>query len=154
MGRLFAFECERCGYRARVSGGADRAAVCFIQTVSCARCRELVDVATHVRLPRAKPPRLPKIAAQRRAAAPAWDEALASVVLPDHVHSSRVLADPFPSMIDRLLPGTSARNWIALAKRCPADPSHIIQDWNHPGPCPRCGAFMNRMSAPLLDFDH
>jgi hypothetical protein len=44
MGRTYLFECSGCGYRARVSGGADRGRHIAIQTILCANCRELYDV--------------------------------------------------------------------------------------------------------------
>jgi NAD-dependent SIR2 family protein deacetylase len=43
MGRTYLFECSKCGYRARVSGGADRGRHAAVQTILCAECRELYD---------------------------------------------------------------------------------------------------------------
>ncbi len=43
MGRTYLFECSKCGYRARVSGGADRGRHVAVQTVLCADCKELYD---------------------------------------------------------------------------------------------------------------
>jgi hypothetical protein len=43
MGRTYFFECSECGYRARVSGGADRGEYIAVQTISCANCKELYD---------------------------------------------------------------------------------------------------------------
>jgi len=43
MGRTYLYECSKCGYRARVSGGADRGRHVAVQTISCADCRELYD---------------------------------------------------------------------------------------------------------------
>jgi len=43
MGRTYLFECSKCGYRARVSGGADEGQHVCLQTVLCADCKELYD---------------------------------------------------------------------------------------------------------------
>jgi NAD-dependent SIR2 family protein deacetylase len=43
MGRTYLFECSKCGYRARVSGSADRGRHVVVQTVLCAECKELYD---------------------------------------------------------------------------------------------------------------
>ena len=43
MGRSYLFECSKCGYRARVSGGADRGRHVVVQTILCADCKELYD---------------------------------------------------------------------------------------------------------------
>ena len=51
MGRSYWFECVRCGYRAKVSGGSDRGLNVFVQTVVCRECKELFDAVTKLRLP-------------------------------------------------------------------------------------------------------
>lgn len=43
MGRMYLFECSRCGYRARVSGSADHGRYVIIQTILCTECKELYD---------------------------------------------------------------------------------------------------------------
>ena len=43
MGRTYLFECSKCGYRARVSGGADRGRHAAVQTILCVDCKELYD---------------------------------------------------------------------------------------------------------------
>jgi hypothetical protein len=46
MGRTYLFECFRCGYRVRVSGGADDGEHFAVQTIACADCKELYDAVT------------------------------------------------------------------------------------------------------------
>ncbi len=41
---LVEFKCKKCGYSAEVSGGKDLGMVAVVQTMTCHRCRELVDV--------------------------------------------------------------------------------------------------------------
>ena len=51
MGRSYWFECVKCGYRAKVSGRADRGLNFFVQTILCRDCRELYDAITRVKIP-------------------------------------------------------------------------------------------------------
>lgn len=44
MGRLYAFVCDDCGYEAEVAGGGDAGMSGVRKTMSCADCRQLVDV--------------------------------------------------------------------------------------------------------------
>ena len=50
MGRSYWFECAKCGYRAKVSGRADRGITFFVHTILCRDCRELYDAVTRLRL--------------------------------------------------------------------------------------------------------
>ena len=51
MGRSYCFECPTCGYRAKVSGRADRGLTFFVQTILCLDCRQLYDAVTRLRVP-------------------------------------------------------------------------------------------------------
>src|SRR5207248_3422048 len=51
MGRSYWFECSKCGYRAKVSGGADRGLHFFVQTIACRDCKQLYDAVTRLRVP-------------------------------------------------------------------------------------------------------
>jgi hypothetical protein len=66
MGRTHLFECSKCGYHARVAGGAAEGEYFAVQTIACADCRALYDAVTRFKVsPRQKeyPPRdAPKIA--------------------------------------------------------------------------------------------
>ena len=44
MGSWIEFTCEKCAYRAEVSGGRDCGMVAVIETMTCWSCRQLVDV--------------------------------------------------------------------------------------------------------------
>jgi hypothetical protein len=50
MGRSYWFECPKCGYRAKVSGRADRGLTLFVQTILCSDCRQLYDAVTRLRV--------------------------------------------------------------------------------------------------------
>jgi hypothetical protein len=66
MGRTYLFECSKCGYRARVSGGADRGRHVAVQTILCADCKELYDAVIEFKpsRPSEKNPKIvPKFAA-------------------------------------------------------------------------------------------
>jgi len=51
MGRTYLFECAKCGYRAKVAGGADRGFHLAVQTIQCLECRELHDAVTELKVP-------------------------------------------------------------------------------------------------------
>ena len=46
MGRTYLFECPRCGYHARVSGGTDRGEHFAVRTIACSDCKQLFDAVT------------------------------------------------------------------------------------------------------------
>ena len=50
MGRSYWFERSRCGYRAKVSGRADRGLHCVVQTILCRDCKELYDAVIRLRI--------------------------------------------------------------------------------------------------------
>jgi len=43
MGRTYLFECSKCGYHARVAGGADEGVHFAVQTIACSDCKALFD---------------------------------------------------------------------------------------------------------------
>ena len=49
MGRTYSFECARCGYFARVAGGAAEGEHFAVQTITCADCRALYDAVVRVK---------------------------------------------------------------------------------------------------------
>src|SRR5438046_6851245 len=51
MGRSYWFECSKCGYRAKVSGGEDRGLHFFVQTIACRDCKQLYDAVIRLRVP-------------------------------------------------------------------------------------------------------
>src|ERR1700690_3849922 len=67
MGRAYLFECSKCGYPARVAGGADDGEHFAVQTIACADCKSLHDVVTRYKAspgPMENPPPItPKFAA-------------------------------------------------------------------------------------------
>src|SRR5215467_10317340 len=50
MGKSYWFECAKCGYRAKVSGKADRGLNFYVQTIACRDCRHLYDAVTRLRI--------------------------------------------------------------------------------------------------------
>lgn len=93
MGACYQFTCAACGYTAEVSGGLDSGMMNRAATISCADCRELMDVDIG--------PVVAEEGRRRRA-------------------------------------------------RCEVDPAHRSRRWNAGGPCPRCGAPVERGPLTLL----
>jgi hypothetical protein len=135
MARSFHFECARCRYQARVTGGADRGAHCFTQTVVCLDCRQLFDVPVRLRV--------------------ALDEFALRARLNRRLYPTR------PLELDRPVPGWNlrlARNpgktrWASVKLRCPNLAWHRVQPWNQPGPCPRCANLIEGTLTPWRLWD-
>jgi hypothetical protein len=37
--------------------------------------------------------------------------------------------------------------------KCRKDPEHRVKEWTHPGPCPKCGATMERDEENIIHMD-
>lgn len=139
MGRSFWFECSRCGYRAKVSGGADHGRDCVIQTISCQDCCELYDAVIRLRLPEpSKAPAEPKKPAKSR-------------LLP----TARAAQPPrFPEILNRLrVPGLRLSRWQSFKLQCPVAAYHRILEWSDLSPCPRCGYYLEKNPMPFRLWD-
>ena len=47
-------------------------------------------------------------------------------------------------------PTTSSEDVAKMSLHCPKSRRHQITQWNHPGPCPRCGETMTRGSMTMM----
>jgi hypothetical protein len=137
MGRSYAFECSKCGYRTAVAGKADGGVSFSVQTIACRECKVLYDAVTRVKA-RVEPlPDWRNVAGAGRGkpAAGRW---------------SVEAAPSFLAALNRLpVLGGGRFRWIHFKLRCPASPLHRIQVWNDPGKCPRCGAYLDKSGVPF-----
>jgi hypothetical protein len=132
MGRSYWFECSKCGYRAKVSGGEDRGVFLMVRTIACRDCKELYDAIIRMKVPVE-----PGTSADR--------ESLGSG------NSSCSSKHPpiFQVALNRLtVTGARAFKWIQYPLRCPAMGFHRVQPWNDPDKCPRCGIYLERTTLP------
>jgi hypothetical protein len=140
MGRSYWFECPRCGYRAKVSGRADRGVTFCVQTILCRDCKELYDAVTRLKVPAepiasANPGVLPK---------PKASKARPGITQPP----------TFQSALSRLpMAGVRRFRWEPFNLQCPVSTLHRVQSWNDPGPCPKCGVFLERGGLPYRLWD-
>jgi len=142
MGRTYVFECSKCGYRARVSGGADRGWHLAVQTVLCFECKQLHDAVTGFRV--ADPPPL---------AEPLGRQSLRSLAT---LRARRLPARPpaFLAALNRLPPVAARRTrWLTFPPACPDAPFHRVREWNHPDVCPRCGTLLEPSGLPFRIWD-
>ena len=140
MGRSYWFECSRCGYRARVSGRADRAFGFFVQTIVCRDCKELYDAVTRVKVPDESGLR-GKLSGSR----------LAGFSRPRPAMSA---PPQFDAVLNRLpYRGIKRFRWIQFKIQCPVSAIHRVQAWNEPDKCPRCGAYLERNALPYRIWD-
>jgi hypothetical protein len=132
MGRSYLFECSKCDYKARVSGGADSGAEFAVQTTWCRDCRIVFDSVVRLKMPDAGlkiPFELQRFRGRRA----------------DHEKPPA-----FESIVNRLpLPAGKLAKWVQFRLRCPVSLAHRVSAWNDPGKCPRCGNFMEKNALPF-----
>jgi hypothetical protein len=140
MGRSYWFECSRCGFRAKVSGRADRGLNFFVQTIVCRDCKQLYDAVTRVRV--AAPSETEKNPTGPRR----------SKLLPEL--GTNGTAPPFQLVLNRLLyTGSRTFQWRQFALQCPVSNRHRVELWNDPDKCPRCGIYLEKNVLPYRIWD-
>ena len=142
MGRTYLFECSRCGFRAKVSGRADKGFTFVVQTISCRECKNLYDAVMRVKTPHPTSNASGLRAARFGAANPfqrrRWLEA----------------APTFQAVLNRLtFPGGTRFQWVQFKMRCPVSPAHRIEVWNEPNGCPKCGMPLEKHPLPYRIWD-
>src|SRR5262245_13393902 len=116
VGRSYWFECSRCGYRAKVSGRADRGFNFAVQTIVCRDCRELLDAVTGLRVAEEYSWRLA-------------DRPLAAGMGLNP--QSRPKPPTFMAALNRLpAVGATRFRWLQFRPACPVSPRHRIEPWN------------------------
>jgi hypothetical protein len=140
MGRSYWFECPRCGYRAKVSGRADRGLHLFVQTIACRDCKELYDAVTRMRV------------SQDTVAAARCGEGSRSKTL--MLRRSPNEPPTFQSALNRLAYiGLEASKWLQFRLQCPVSTLHRVQAWSDPGKCPKCGVYLEKSALPFRIWD-
>ena len=137
MGRTFLFECSRCGYRAKVSGGADRGFHFAVQTIVCGECKELYDAVTGLKVPNPTALSRWKLKASRQEAAKA-----------------PTTPPTFQAALNRLMfPAMKRFRWQHFNAVCPVAVHHRVKEWQQPGKCPKCGYFLECNAVPFRRWD-
>jgi hypothetical protein len=133
MGRTYLFECSRCEYRAKVSGGEDRGFNFFVQTILCRDCRGLYDAVVRVRAPE-----LSGADARKTSLGLRGPKLQRLQTKPD-------VPPTFSSVLNRLaFPGAKQFRWVEFKVRCPVSGMHRIEPWSEGNKCPRCGSFLDK----------
>ncbi len=134
MGRSYAYECPKCGYQARISGGADCGVLVWVQTISCQDCKKLYDAVVRLKAPDVN----------------ASDSGGSGNISSP---KSRLLPTPPPSfetVVARVRPtGQKRFRWFSYKLQCPVSPIHRVQAWNEPDRCPKCGTFLEKGALPF-----
>ncbi len=139
MGRTYLFECAKCGYRAKVAGGADRGLHIAVQTIECLDCRDLYDVVTELKMPIAL---IGKTSRWKLSAGPGDADGV------------QTPAPRFPEVLNRLRSGAGQQfGWVRFPAVCPQSAFHRIREWNEPGRCPQCGVFLEGSAIPFKVWD-
>lgn len=142
MGRTYLFECPHCGYRAQVSGGADKGFRFAVQTVLCSDCKQLHDAVTEYKVEKA--PALAEPLSRKRLRLSAKDRRPSLPTRPP----------TFAVALNRLPPaGAKHWKWLRFKPTCPVSFLHRVRDWNRPDRCPKCGVLMEQNSLPFRRWD-
>lgn len=135
MGRNFLFECPRCGYRARVAGGESDGAWFVVRTIQCQDCGQLHDAVVKMRFPVPPLSGFKSLSGARRGMSPR-------------------IAPTFEAAVNRLPPtGVTRFRWVKFPLACPVSARHRINDWRHPGRCPKCGWFLETSALPFRTWE-
>jgi hypothetical protein len=137
MGRTYLFECSRCGYRAKVSGGADGGFGFAIQTIHCVECKQLYDAVTDLKVPVTTALSRWKLKASR-------------------LDAPKGPSKPptFQAALNRLMfPGAKRFRWLHFQAVCPVAAHHRVKVWQQPGQCPKCGYFLECNAVPFRLWD-
>jgi hypothetical protein len=143
MGRTYWYECGRCGYRARVSGKADRGVTFSVQTILCLDCKRLYDAVTRLRV-------------ADESALSSWRNASGlrrlGLAPPDRRNNG---APPTFDKVLNLFPPQSTRRfrWLQFKPQCPVSAFHKVEAWNEPNQCPVCGVQLERSALPYRVWD-
>ena len=137
MGRSYWFECPKCGYRAKVSGRADRGLGCFVQTILCRDCNALHDAVTRLRVPEEP------IGTGHLTGRVQFDPRRRPTVPP----AFRAVLNRLPQM------GIKRFKWLTFELRCPISAFHRVRSWNEPDRCPKCGTYLEKSALPYRLWD-
>jgi hypothetical protein len=141
MGRTYLFECPKCGYRAKVAGGAQDGFNFAVQTILCRDCKELYDAVIRMRV-------LARTADQTKG--------LRLRLRNTFARNPKVSRQPptFLAALNRMPPpGRTTSTWTNFPLRCPVSSSHRVQAWKSPGKCPRCGVYLEHGAVPYRMWD-
>lgn len=136
MGRSYSYECPKCAYSVKVSGGVDTGLNVAVRTIQCFECRALHDVVTRLRVPDERP-------------LLNWR---ASLAMRRQMFSPRrdLTRAPSFSAALNLLPyrGVPRFRWVHYRLQCPVAAHHRIEPWQEPGKCPKCGTYLEKNAVP------
>ena len=133
MGRSYAYECPKCGFQAKVSGGPDQGVLVWVQTIACKDCKKLYDAVARLKAPEGS--------YANTAAAPNAGPVKSRI--------SVVPPPAFPLVMNRVRPaGLKRFQWVSFKLQCPASPIHRVRSWNEPDRCPKCATYLEKSALP------
>jgi hypothetical protein len=130
MGRTYVFECQECGYCAKVAGGTAEGIEFAVQTIHCVDCRKLQDAVMYAAMP----------------------------IIDPFVGGQEPKGKSMPPPLTKLMTRLPFASRLATRPQkfelaCAASPDHRIRVWNQPGKCPQCGVFLERSGFPFAQWD-
>lgn len=140
MGKLYLFECPKCDYRAKVSGGDESGLTFSSRTISCSDCKSLYEVVTRIRVPACK-------SKGKKDFSPGFGKLSQLRWLPDNPPSFDIALNRLTNVVIK------NSRWINLRLRCPISRFHRVEMWNTPSKCPRCGCYLESSATPYRIWD-
>ena len=140
MGRSYWFECSKCGYRAKVSGRAERGLNFAIQTILCRDCKQLYDAVMRLRVPDTLRGQGLRLGFGKQGTC----------------LGLRTITNPptFEAVLNRLpFRGIKYFRWLRFKPQCPVSGYHRVEEWNAPALCPRCGVYLEQSAVPFRLWD-
>lgn len=125
MGRMYLFECKKCGYHTSVAGGLSEGYDLKGRTMVCSDCRSIYDCVIALR-------------------------AEAETLLGSQLSNlTQAVAPSLQSALARLpLSTLKGSHWREFEPVCPVDATHRVAPWSTPGRCPRCKAYLESGALP------
>lgn len=154
MGRLYRFDCPRCGFTARAGAGTIQNSGFSTATIVCKDCKEIYDVVSALRLAPSMVNSARKSFGRQRIVLSA--ERLLQIEdkvnLPPSMlpHSRKLILQQLnPTPLARFL----AQRWFQVKLLCPVNPRHRIQPWKTPARCPNCEDYLDTTLLPYRVWD-
>lgn len=142
MAKIYRFDCDKCGYIARVAGDTQEGINVIISTIECLDCRRLYDVVTHATTEqKLRFPNQPGLGVAFKGF-----ENRVGNGFRERRPSSRLCNTQSPGPGESLYYARPKPNsqWQHYPLQCPASKYHRIRRWKEPGRCPKCKNYLQR----------
>ncbi|MGB1054453.1 MAG: hypothetical protein ACPHDL_01575 [Limisphaerales bacterium] len=154
VGRMYRFQCDRCGYRVDSIGGQLQGPGFELITIDCRHCRRLFDVLSKIELLRPISERVfrPSTSLAWTLPPSRWSQVEQHMGL---VTGSLTRKRDFRYRLKAHTPLVKrpTQTIYQLVIECPRKASHPVRKWQEPGRCPKCADYLQRGAMPYREWD-